>query len=484
MATPTRSLSQIINDAITYLGQVQSNLTTLIGSVTRDVVIASPAQEFAKVYTELTRVSQIQSLTNPTVMTVEELDSLGANYLVPRNQGVASQSTVTFRVSGLSSLEPNINISAGTVVTTQQTARASLVSFSTTQAGTFISASAANYFNPLTGFYELTLPVQAQAVGSIGNVNAGAINVLSTTIPRIFSVTNTIAATGGTDQESNTAYAARIQLKLSGNNLGTVNGIKSLVLANNNALDVSVVGPNDVEMLRNEFGGSVDIYVLGSLLTSTADTKTFLTSGPRTFVLLHQPAIVTTGSVVVSGTAGGVPKLFVENVDYQLITDPTTLVNDSTEIQNAVKFLDSGTLPDDNTQVVLAYTYNQLIETLQDTFNSEANHIVGADILVKEAHLADIQVSASISVIPGFNSADTLSLAQTAVTTLINTNKLGTSFNQSDVVGAIESTLGVDEVDLTSLVIKKNTVVVTTQKISIDKTEYASASIINLTPIV
>lgn len=483
MANSTRSLSQIISDAIAYITSVQPNLTTLVGSVTRDVVITSPAQEFASTYTELTRVSQIQSLTNPTVMTTRELDSLGANFSVPRNQGVASQTTVTFRVSGLQSIEPNINIPSGTVVTTQQTARASLVAFATTQAGTFISASSATYFNPLTGFYELILPVQAQAIGSNGNVAAGAINVLSSTIPRVFSVTNTVAATGGSDQESNTAYAARIQLKLAGNNLGTVNGIKSLVLANNNSLDVSVVGPNDAEMLRNEFGGSVDVYVLGSVQTAITDTRTFLLSGSRVFILSRQPAVVTPGSVVVKGSVLSVSTVFVEGIDYVLVADPTTLVGGSVRVQNGIKFLNTGTLPDDNTQITLDYSYNQLIESLQNTFSSESNHIVTADILVKQAVAATIGISVSISVVPGFNVGDTVNNASTAVSTRINTNKLGQSFNQSDIVAVIEDTLGVDSVDLNTLVITKNAVTVTTQKIAGAKNEYLTVSSITITVI-
>lgn len=478
-----RSISQIINDAVAFLAGVQPNLTTLIGSVTRDVVITSPATEFGNTYTEMDRISQIQSLTNPDVMTTEELDSLGANYDLPRNEGNQAQATATFRVSNLQSVESNINIPVGTVVSTQQTANTSLVSFITTQAGTFIAVQASIYFNPSTGFFELTLPVQAQSLGAQGNVFAGAINVLSSTIPRIFAVTNTVAATGGTDQESNEDYATRIQLKLAGNNLGTVNGIISTVLLNSNATEATVVGPNDPEMLRNEFGGSVDVYVRGNLSTATTDLRVFTTSGPRLFVLLHQPAVVSTGTVTVQGNAGGGPTIFIEGIDYELVTDPTTLVDGSDRIQNGIRFLDTGTLPDDNTQVTIDYTYNQLIETLQNTFDDAANHIVGADLLVKEAHQADIDISASISIISGFNSADTLNNAQTAVTNLLSNNELGVSFNQSDIVGALESTEGVDEVDLTSLVVNKNAVLVTTQKITINKTEYAVANTINLTVI-
>lgn len=478
-----RSVSDIINSAIAYIAGVQPNVTTLVGSVMRDVVVASPAVEFGTTYTEIDRVSQIQSLTNSSVMTTSELDLLGANFGLTRNQGNQAQATVTFQVSNFQSLESNIVIPSGTVVVTQQTATSTQVAFATTQSGTFIAAQSAVYFNPTTGFFELTLPVQAQNSGTQGNVFAGAINVLSSTIPRIFAVTNTVAATGGSDQESNTDFATRIQTKLAGNNLGTASGIISLALANSNTLEATVVGPNDPEMLRNEFGGSVDLYVRGTSFTSTFDTRTFLLSASRTYILLHQPAVVTSGSITVNGNVGGSPFLFVEGVDYSLVADSSTLVNGSTQVQNGIKFLNTGTHPDDNSLITITYSYDSLIEILQDTFDSSDNHIVGSDILVKEASEALIDVSANISVVSGFNSADTLNNAQTAVTDLITTNKLGVSFNQSDIVAAIENTEGVDQVDLTSLVVKKNTVVVSTQKVTIDKTQYAVANTIILTLI-
>lgn len=480
----TRSVQDIVQDAVDYIHSVSPNITTLVGSVTRDVVIGSPAQEFGKVYTELNRISQIQSLDNPTVMTTAELDSLGANFSTPRNQGTPSQATLTFRVSNLQSTEPNIPIPSGSVATTQQTAITPLVSFVTTQSGTFISSLASTYFNPLTGFYELTLPVQAQTVGANGNVAAGAINVLSTTISRVFSVTNTVAATGGTDQESQTAYAARIKLRLAGNNLGTVNGILGIANQNASVLSVAVVGPNDPEMLRNEFGGSVDLYILGTINTQTTDTNTFSSSGTRSFTMAHQPAIVTTGTVTVSGIANGFAHIFVEGIDYQLVSDPTTLLDGSTRLHNGILFLNSGTLPDNNSQFTITYTYNQLIETLQNTFDDPSNHIVTSDILVKEAHEALIDVSASIAITPGFNGASTISAAQTALTAFLNVNKLGNSFSQSEVVAVIENTPGVAEVDLTSLVIKKNNVVVTTQVIPLAKTEFITVNTINLSIIV
>jgi uncharacterized phage protein gp47/JayE len=479
-SSPLYTTDQIIQQMIAFIQARQPNIATQIGSVVNDVVISAPAQQFESIYTELARVSDIQSLSNNSEMTTAELDAFGSNYDLTRNPGTQAQSNVTFRVVNLQITQPNINIPIGTIVTTQQTANAPIISFATTIGGTFISSQASSYFNPLTGFYELTLPVLAQSIGSNGNVNAGSINVLSSSIPNIFSVTNTVAATGGTDQESNAAFAARIQLALSGNNLGTINGIESLILVNQNVLAVSVVGPNDPEMLRNEFGGSIDVYVLGDVTVSTTEVHTFNTLASFTFIFANQPATVTSGSVTITGIVNGSPYIFAQNTDYILIQDPTTLLNGSVDVMNGIQFLTTGQLPDNLSQFTILYSFNQLIPTLQNTISADTGHVVGADILVKEANATVITVQANIAIISGYTASDVISNAQTAVTNFLVTNTLGASFSQSQIVAVIEDTPGVDEVDLTSLVITKDGVTITTQTVSVDKTQYISLQSVNL----
>lgn len=480
MANTIRTVDQIVQDMINFIISRQPNIATQVGSVVNDVVVSAPSQEFENVYVELNRISQIQSLEFPNVMTSTELNSLGDNYGLTRNSGTQSQTNVTFRVVGLQASEPNIIIPIGSIVTTTQTPTSAIISFATTASGTFISSQAAQYFNPLTGFYELILPVQSQSIGISGNVNAGAINVLASAITRIFAVINTVAATGGTDQESNDSYATRIKLKLSGNNLGTPNGLESLALTNPQVASISIVGPNDPEMLRNEFGGSIDIYILGSNNVSTTDTFAFINTNSFSYTLFNQPATVTSGSVIVQGIVSGSPHVFIQGTDYSLFQDPTTLFNGSADLQNGIRFLASGTLPDNNTQFTVTYAYNQLIPTLQNIYNTPSNHIVGSDILVKEAIPTVITVSASIGIISGFNASSVISAASTALTNFLVTNTLGATFSQSQIVAVIENTPGVNEVDLTTLVITKDSLVVTSQIVTITKTQFIELTSVNL----
>lgn len=57
----------------------------------------------------------------------------------------------------------------------------------------------------------VTVPVRATVAGSAGNVAAGAVNYFPVTLPKITSVTNEKAFTGGADAETDAEYLGRYQ---------------------------------------------------------------------------------------------------------------------------------------------------------------------------------------------------------------------------------------------------------------------------------
>lgn len=399
---------------------------------------------------------------------------------------------------------------------------------------------APSYFNPVTGFYEQSTTAVCQVIGVIGNVGAQTITSLVSSVPGVDAVINTVAATGGTDTESNVAYATRIQIKLSGNNVGTVNGIISLVDTNPNVQQAIVVGPNDPEMMRNQFGDSVDVYIKGQIFSTAVDTITYSTTGPQTFVLINQPALSVAS---VTGVVGSLPYVFVAGTDYVFVENPNVLFAGSTEAASYIQFgvktfftiasvpdgfhltvsstsgmqtgdtitqggfnttvvtvvnstsvsvtssagfvaglaYFTGFLPDNNTVVTVTYTYDSLIATLQALLSSDANEIVGSDVLVREAVEALIDVTASILVLPGYVPASVVAAVQTNLTVYLNGLGLGVNIDLSDLVVVIELTPGVDEVDLSTLSMSSTVSGVTTtvppgQRISVGKTAYPVAN--------
>lgn len=466
-----RSLSTIINDLVNYLKAKRPSVPTFVGTTTRDIIIEAPAQEFDRVYQELEHTQQLQSIEYASSMSTSELDDLAVNYGLVRLTGTQASGTITFQIRNFSTSSSTVTIPIGTVVATQGSDTIPQVSFVTTQAVTFTPSQAPSYFNPTTGLYERNGAILASSIGSASNVGAGTITKLISSVPGIDSVNNFSATTGGTDIESNEAFAARIQTKLSGNNIGTPNGIVNLIRTNSNVLDATVVTPNDSEMLRNEFGGEVDVYIVGESVASTSDTFLYSTTASQSFVPLHQPVRSITS---VMGLAGSSPRTFVLNTDYSFVTDTTTLFNGSVFLQNRIVFNIGGTNPDNGTVITVNYTYNQLVESLQALVDDNSNHIVASDILIKEASRTLIDTTVDISLIPGYQTSTVTSAVQTAISTYINNLGLGDNIDKSDIVFAIEDVDGVDQVNLDTLTLEKNGVALssTEQRLKISKTEY------------
>ncbi len=472
-----RTLSEIIQSAIDFIKSKRTDIGTFVGTVTRDVIIESPAQEFDLVYKEIGRTQQLQSIRFAEEMEDEELEALAENYGVIRLAGVAAIGSVTFRIRNFSTSSPDVVVPVGVGISTQGTVDVPQVSFVTTESALFQASLAPALFNPDTGFYEQTVDIVADDIGVESNVAAGTIINITSGVPGIDTVVNTVSTTGGTNEEDNEALGLRLQTKLAGNSIGTPAGINQLMAENENVIDSITVTPNDPEMLRAEFGGEVDVYVLGEVITTISDIIVYTDLGPQEFILQHQPVQLL---IAVTGIAGAAPFTFTEGLDFNFVLDPSTLLNGSTRLETKIVFNIGGTNPDDATSVDINYAYNSLIEDLQLELDKDENHIVTADILVKQADEAEIEITADVALFPGNIAADAIADIQTAVTNDINSLGLGDSIDRSDVIASIESVESVDSVDLSTLVLIKNGVPLppTEQRLLIAKTEFPRVGII------
>lgn len=481
-----RNKDQIIKDAQDFLKSKRPDIATFTGSVTKDVVIDSPAEEFEKVNEELERTQKLQSIVFAKDQTQEELDAFGENYGMRRNQGKKSGGSVTFQIRNFSTSSASISIPIGTVIATVGTGNIPQVSFVTTEALIFDPTQAPSYFNPTSGLYELSASVTSELVGTIGNLSAGTITQTISAINGISSIVNTVATTGGEDIEDNTDFAGRIQQKLIGNNIGTPNGILNLMSENQNVIDSVIVKAGDPEMLRDENGGEVDVYIVGENISSAIDIILYQVVVSQEFILKHQPASSVTSITGIADLGGGpVPYTFIQGIDFNFVLDMTTLLAGSTQMENKVVFDIGGIDPEDGTNITINYTYNLLIEELQAELDADDNHIVTADLLVKEGVRAVIDITADVKLFPGNASAVAITDIQNQLSTDINSLGLGDSIDRSDVVASIEAVSSVDQVDLSTLGLAKDGVPLPSadQRLLIDKTEYPRIGIININVI-
>jgi uncharacterized phage protein gp47/JayE len=529
MALPT--FSQIVQSMLSFLQISRPDINTNSGTVVNDVVVSTVANQLSaqngtdpSVYSSLQYVQNLQAFVeNADTILPADLDNIGLNYGLTRNPGTQATEFITLRIRSYTTSSPIITVPSGTTVSTLSTSAVPAVSFSTTATVTFTPSNAPSYYNPVSGYYEQIVGIICQTIGTVGNVGANTIVSLVGPGLGIDAVTNQAATSGGTNIESNVQFAARIQIKLEGNNVGTPNGIISLMETNPNVIQALIVGPNDPNPpLRNQYGGSVNVYIRGQVpVTVTAEQFTYSTTGSQQYVLLNQPAL-SVGSV--TGIVGGNPYTFIVNTDYQFILNPNLLYAGSTEagsyivfgrstyftitsvtdgthlVVNTTNGMNSGDTivqgafsttisfvtdsthivvgntsgfiagsasftgfsPDNNTVVTINYTYDSLIATLQALIDNNSNHIVGSDILVVEAIEAFISFTAGIFIVPGYVSGTVVSNVQTALSTYINALGLGADIVLSELVAIVQDVPGVSEVDLTSLILQSTENGVTT----------------------
>jgi phage-related baseplate assembly protein len=142
----------------------------------------------------------------------------------------------------------------------------------------------------ITDQYAVEVTVQASAPGSAGNI--GQYSLTTANIPGINNVTNIVAFSGGTDQETDAAFRNRVLATFSGSSVGTSLGYLNAALAVTGVQDAVIIGPGNPLMTRDGTvsetingvltvisqgsGGKVDVVVLGTNDISNVDTYIYL----------------------------------------------------------------------------------------------------------------------------------------------------------------------------------------------------------------
>lgn len=200
----------------------------------------------------------------------EQFDLLGEGAGLTRLG--STQATVVLTFYTYQQPTSSITIPEGATVSTIADSTTSTLTFTTQGQGTINIANLASFYNSNTGWWGVSVPAQCTQPGSIGNVGAGTIRQTVSSVPSGVNVTNLVGAAFGTDQESNSAFAARIQArKFTGNDSSSANGYLVTALSTPGVISAQVVAAGDLEMLRDwdptrlkHVFGAVDIYARGT----------------------------------------------------------------------------------------------------------------------------------------------------------------------------------------------------------------------------
>lgn len=200
-------------------------------------------------------------------------ESYALNFGVTRKAGTPSRGEVVFYTSARP--EVSLVIPLGTLVSGGST------TFSTTRAAVISASEVASYYNPVNGFYQIFVPVQATTTGSNTNIGTGQVRALVSTLPGSLSVTNLSPMAGGDDRESNLALTARVENRLASVDSGTAQGYLQTAADVPGVVRANVVAAGDRLMQRdlNEAGehkgGKIDVWVQGENIATVTDTFAF-----------------------------------------------------------------------------------------------------------------------------------------------------------------------------------------------------------------
>jgi len=454
------TLTSVYNELKMNLLSVRKDVAVNPGSVVSDVFLTPTANTLYRNRVLLDYTIALQSLYTIQLLLVNEpaltiiasaelvtvddvrteikgfIDKIGSNFMLTRFAPTYATGTVFF-----GRIDPpgdDIIIPALSKIKTADGKQYTTDTIST------MLVSDPNLYDSSTNLYVIEVPVTAVISGIAGNCVSYSITQFVNQISGFSQVFNKTAFTSGMDEETDNAFIERIRIKLSGNNFGTINGYKSLVLNNFRTVsDALVVSSGDPIMLRDDgMGGCVDIWVLeeNPAITITEPSVSFNCNvgGLDGYTFLNQP----------------IDQIIVSPVGSRL--DDTTSLAHSYADTTSILFPpvgSGGPVPPFN----LTYSYFKIIGDIQAFLQQPENAILGntfkkssalEDIaLVKKAIVRYVDISAVV-VLRINADASTLTQCQDAIFTFMSSLLLGQAIAQSDIVGILEAIAGVNYVIL------------------------------------
>jgi len=431
-----KTAEQIREDLKTRIAYDNPKIDLVSGNVTTDIGVDAFSDELAALYTEQDRIRRLY-LLDATAFSSDEADKLGSSYGIYRLAATRATGVVRFGAAERPESGQVFTIPVGTTVTTSGESTG-IKTYVTVTPGYITSTTT---LNPSTNYYECTVTVQAQAEGIGSNVAAGAINQIKGSVSGVSVVYNPTAITNGTEEETTEELIERIRLRLRGTVFGTVASYLAKVYEDPNVKDAVVVDPDNEFSVRGP--GTIDIYLLGSIDAPFTQEVT-PTYGAYTVYFTKSPVNID-HDVVVTLPDG---RSFSNGSVFNVYLDKTSIYTSSTRSKDKLvwdkDFFDENIR--DLNKYTIDYTYNKLVNDVQETFDSEENRIVTADVLIRTTHQLDAAMDFDIVTLPGYDSLSVRNSVKYAIETFVNDFKLNQTLRQSDIIGLVENTEGVDYV--------------------------------------
>ena len=397
----------------------------------------------------LGQVSEAFNVTidDVTILVSGALDKLAANYNKTRKVAVAATGVANFyRPNPPSGSELSLTIPVGTTIYTDAG-----VEYQVTTAASYSNF----YYDDDLSAYVVDASIECTTAGVIGNAPLDTIINLRNAVSGFGDVTNSVALSNGIDIESDANFATRMKNEISGTNVGTPNGIKSVVLQNTDVSDAIIVKADDPDMYRDHgWGGAVDVYVLETNPTET--TWTFTYQGEDvTYIEGNRP--LSLGQTVKTSTGS-------------LTFTPDILSYEARSVESR-DYVTWTTKPSVGESVTLTYFYDKNIADVQTLLDSD-DYNTGADVLVKQSTQVPIDIVCQVVTLTGYAKATIQEEITTTLTTNISELRLGENLEQSDVISWITAIDGVDRVVLPLSKFNRSSLTGVVDVIEVESKEY------------
>lgn len=208
-----KSYNEIYDAMKNYIVANQSKVTDLNEGSVMASLLEAVAREIAAEYISI--VANIDTYQKKIAF---------AQFDFQKKTGLAATGSVVFTRNP--AIHNNIDIPSGTELATSDGIAFVTVGDNILPAGSLVSG---------------TVLVECKSIGKAGNVDAGEINVISSVIPGLASVTNDVACSGGVDEETDLEYSNRFRTFILGLGQASVPGIRAAVLGINGLKSCSVV---------------------------------------------------------------------------------------------------------------------------------------------------------------------------------------------------------------------------------------------------
>ncbi len=295
------------------------------GSPTLDNVVVPALELLTPILSKLVSFDLLQDLENAKYLTTEELMYFGSRFRIYPRKGTRAYGQVYFRVATPPS--GSLTFLQGTTIAGTNPVTGTTLDFAVRETTVFEEDTYILFKNGRTDLYDFPVWVEAASSGSAYNIGVNSTFEKVSVLPLVKSLAPVADFTGGTDQESNIAYATRIKRTFLGHYLGNAPGyVRRILDAFPEVNDVSVVGYRDALMNRDiigskNVGGKVDLWIKGKRLESHVDNS--VDNGKFRYALSPYWLGEHDGTKVMDGT---MPYLTLDNSPTEVIGTSTRLL--------------------------------------------------------------------------------------------------------------------------------------------------------------